>query len=220
MVVQVSKLEIACVEHPLFYPHCFQCAFPSPLSELACPDWLLQLLNKEGEVPLDTDQVIRDKVRGLLRWGGFKPSGRSKPASEFLEKAGAQGSLGSINLAVDLGNAVSLWSGLPISVVDLDSCRLPLRVEVIREKLGYVFNPSGQELDVEGLLCLCDADGPCASPVKDSQRTKTSNQTTHTLCLIWGEKSLSSQVDAAHQWYRTLCQRAECQLGEVDMHRI
>ena len=58
-------------------------------------------------------------VRNLLRHGGFKPSGRSKPASEYLISAVEKGRLGSINAAVDCCNVASLHSGLPISVVDV-----------------------------------------------------------------------------------------------------
>ena len=34
---------------------------------------------------------------------------------------------------------------------------------------------SGQAIDVSGLLCLFDAEGPCANGVKDSQRFKDTN---------------------------------------------
>ena len=206
------NVQLALPEHPLFYPRWFECQFPEPLEKMASPDWLLQMLSKDGEVPVAADQVLRDQVRTMLRWGGFKPSGRSKPASEFLEKASSQGTLGSINLAVDLCNVVSLWSGFPISVLDRDLCKGNLSVDVIKGKQSYVFNPSGQELDLEGLLCLCDEGGPCGSPVKDSQHTKTNPQTRNTFCLIWGEKSASAAVEAAFKWYSNLCQRAGCRL--------
>jgi hypothetical protein len=39
------------------------------------------------------------------------------------------------------------------------------------ERSTYVFNQSGQTIDVAGLLCLFDSDGPCGNAVKDSQRT-------------------------------------------------
>ena len=42
---------------------------------------------------------------------------------------------------------------------------------------SYIFNASGQSMDLSGLLCLFDADGPCANPVKDAQRTKTGPET-------------------------------------------
>ena len=95
----------------------------------------------------------RQAIRSLLRSGGFKPSGRNKPAQEYLLRtATEEGTLPSISNAVDLINLVSLQSGLPISLVSLDrlGVQLSLRVGVPGEK--FVFNRTGQELDVEGLL--------------------------------------------------------------------
>ena len=42
----------------------------------------------------------------------------------------------------------------------------------------------GQEIRIDGLVCLFDAEGPCANAVKDSQRTKTSDATTRTLSAV------------------------------------
>lgn len=43
-------------------------------------------------------------------------------------RASAEGALGSINAAVDACNVVSLHSGLPISVVDLERAKAPLSI--------------------------------------------------------------------------------------------
>jgi DNA/RNA-binding domain of Phe-tRNA-synthetase-like protein len=88
--------------------------------------------------------------------------------------------------AVDAGNAASLLSGLPISVVDLDRCRGPLAVDVPAAGTRFVFNQSGQEIDVGGLLCLFDAEGPCANAVREAQRTKTNAQSRRGLGVGWG----------------------------------
>ena len=109
-----------------------------------------------------------------------------------------------INLAVDLCNVVSLHSGLPISVVDLERAVAPLRVGLAPAGARYVFNASGQVIDIGGLISLFDAEGPCAGPVKDSQRTKTHAGTVETLVLIWGPQSLASQVEATAAWYASL----------------
>ncbi len=143
----------------------------------------------------------------MLRQGGFKPTGRSKPASEYLIKAVAEKKLTSINLCVDVCNIVSLHSGLPISVVDLDRTRKPLRVGVAAPGTSYVFNASGQIIDLGGLLCLFDADGPCANAVKDAQRTKTNEETQRTLSVIWGTKALPGRTEAATGWYRELLEK-------------
>jgi DNA/RNA-binding domain of Phe-tRNA-synthetase-like protein len=109
--------------------------------------------------------------------------------------------------AVDVCNVVSLDSGLPISVVDLERVRPPLRIAVCREKTAYVFNASGQQIDVEGLLCLFDAEGACANAVKDSQRTKTSGETRKTLSVLWGTRALPGRTAEAAVWYRSLLER-------------
>jgi DNA/RNA-binding domain of Phe-tRNA-synthetase-like protein len=153
---------------------------------------------------MQSSDEIRTAVRDLLRHGGFKPTGRSKPASEYLIKAAGQGALSSINVAVDACNAVSLHSGLPISVVDLDRASEPFSVGIAPEATAYVFNPSGQTIDVSGLLCLFDADGPCGNAVKDSQRSKTSPQTRRTLSLIWGTNALPGRAAETETWYQDL----------------
>ena len=61
----------------------------------------------------------------------------------------------------------------------------------------YVFNQSGQEIAVGGLLSLFDAEGPCANAVKDSQRTKTRPETTRTLSVLWSSRELGERLEAA-----------------------
>src|SRR5262245_16860029 len=104
--------------HPLLDLRAFVTSFPRSLGEMPPSPELQALLSADAPVPLRTDDSVREAVRQLLRQGGFKPTGRSKPASEYLIKAVAEHRLGSINLAVDACNVVSLHSGLPISVVD------------------------------------------------------------------------------------------------------
>jgi DNA/RNA-binding domain of Phe-tRNA-synthetase-like protein len=119
-------------------------------------------------------------------------------------RAAGEGSLASINIAVDACNAVSLHSGLPISVVDLDRTSPPLHVSVAPAGVSYVFNQAGQTIDVGGLLCLFDANGPCGNAVKDSQRTKTRPETRRTLSLIWGAAELPGRTEVAETWCRQL----------------
>ncbi len=203
--------------HPLLDLRAFLTRFPRPLGEMPSPPALLALLALDAPAPLSSDDAVREAVRALLRHGGFKPTGRSKPASEYLRKAVGEARLGSINLAVDACNVVSLHSGLPISVVDRDRARAPFRVDVAAVGLSYPFNPSGQVLDLGGLLCLFDADGPCANAVKDAQRTKTGPDTRGTLSLVWGTTALPGRAERAAAWYRALLEQAgattECVTG-------
>src|SRR6187399_2457493 len=139
--------------HPLLDLRAFITEFQRPLGETPAPPELFALLAEDAEAPLHSDDSVREAVRALLRHGGFKPTGRSKPASEYLVKAVREGTLSSINLAVDTCNVVSLYSGLPISVVDLDKAAAPFRVGIAQAGSSYVFNASGQIIDVAGLLC-------------------------------------------------------------------
>lgn len=193
--------------HPLLDLHAFITRLPRPLAAMATPAPLASLLAADAVTPFATrrpDDALRKAVRDLLRAGGFKPTGRSKPASEYLANAASEARLGPINPAVDAGNAVSLHSGLPISVVDLDRARPPLRVDVAAAGSAYAFNAAGQIIDVGGLLCLCDAGGPCANAVKDAQRTKTGPETMRTLSLIWGTRAIPGRAAEAAAWYREL----------------
>jgi DNA/RNA-binding domain of Phe-tRNA-synthetase-like protein len=193
--------------HPLLDARAFVTTFPQPLGEMPSPPAVLALLAPGAVAPLRSDDAVRQAVRDLLRHGGFKPTGRSKPAAEYLIKAVEEGRLGSINLAVDVCNAVSLHSGLPVSVVDLDRARPPLRIGLAEAGTSYVFNASGQTIDVGGLLCLFDADGPCANAVKDAQRTKTNEATRRTLTVLWGTNELAGRAEAAEKWYQELLEQ-------------
>ena len=193
--------------HPLLDLRAFVTDFPAPLSELSPRPELEALFSLEAAAPLKSDDVVRRAVRDLLRHGGFKPTGRNKPASEYLIRAVAEQKLASINVAVDVCNAVSLHSGLPISVVDLEKATEPLRVAVSPAGQSYEFNPTGQAIDVSGLICLFDATGPSANAVKDAQRTKTDGTTRRTLTLIWGTNQLPDRAADTESWYRSLLEQ-------------
>jgi DNA/RNA-binding domain of Phe-tRNA-synthetase-like protein len=193
--------------HPSLELIAFTTVFPKPLGETPSPAWLTALLSLDAEAPLKRSEEVRKAVRDLLRHGGYKPTGRGKPASEYLVRAAGAGSLAGINAAVDVCNVVSLHSGLPVSVVDLDRAAPPFRVGIAGEGARYVFNAAGQEIRVEGLLCLQDAGGPCANAVKDAQRTKTHAGTRRTLTLIWGTNAFPGRAAEAAAWYRDLLAR-------------
>src|ERR687884_714148 len=140
--------------HPLLEVAAFTTTFPAPLGEIAASDAIRALLASvdsarsplrghpavDAPAPIRADDAVRAAVRDLLRHGGYKPTGRGKPASEYLVRAASEGALGSINLAVDACNAISLHSGFPISVVDLDRARGPFRIAIAPDGASYVFN--------------------------------------------------------------------------------
>lgn len=190
--------------HPLLDLRAFVTAFPEPVGEKPALASLAALGKLDAPAPLHSDDHVRETVRALLRQGGFKPTGRNKPAAEYLIRAATEGTFPAINVAVDACNVVSLHSGLPISVVDLDRATGPFRVGIAAEGMSYVFNSSGQVIDVAGLPCLFDAGGPCANAVKDAQRTKTHPGTVRTLSLVWGTTALPGRAAATEKWYREI----------------
>jgi DNA/RNA-binding domain of Phe-tRNA-synthetase-like protein len=212
----VSTTRLAVEHHPLLRVAAFSTAFTAPLGEVPTPPSIVDALRLDAAAPLARNEALRAAVRDMLRHGGYKPTGRGKPASEYLVRAASEGALGSINAAVDACNAVSLHSGFPISVVDLDRARGPFHIATAPAGASYVFNASGQEIDLGGLVCVYDADGPCANAVRDSQRTKTNAETRSTLSVIWGCAGFEARLDAAEEWYRALLAEAGATTERVD----
>lgn len=207
---------LALAPHPLLCLRALAVEFATNLGALSVPAEIASALAPTALAPLPKpDDALRGHIRDLLRHGGFKPTGRSKPSSEYLLRAVEEGKWPAINVAVDVGNVVSLHSGIPISVVDLDRVRPPLRVDCAAAGAQFVFNASGQVIDVAGLVGLSDADGPCANAVKDAQRTKTDASTTRALLLLWGHVAVGAQVEAAARWARDLLQGVAGRVDEV-----
>jgi DNA/RNA-binding domain of Phe-tRNA-synthetase-like protein len=176
---------------------CGELPTPAPIAALAVPG---------AAAPLAPTEAVKTAVRDLLRYGGYKPSGRSKPASEYLAAALGRGEFPRINALVDACNVVSVHAGLPISLVDaerLDRGR-PLTVRIAPPGTSYAFNPAGQTIDVGGLICLFDAQGPTGTPVKDAQRTKTHDATRAALVVIWGTVAAPGLAAETTRWYRAL----------------
>ena len=154
--------------------------------------------------------ALKAAVRDLLRFGAYKPTGRGKPASEYLLNAAAEGEFPLVNALVDINNLVSIESLLPVSLVDLDRagaerflCRRG------RDGESYAFNASGQVLGLRDLLLLArlPSDAPCATPVKDSQATKTHPETARVLGVIYAPAELSREADAAAERMANLLTR-------------
>jgi DNA/RNA-binding domain of Phe-tRNA-synthetase-like protein len=168
----------------------------------------------------------RQAVRRLLRRGGFKPSGRNKPAQEYLLRAaGADGQWPTILNVVDVLNVVSLESGLPISLVALNRLQLPLVIRYGRPEEAYVFNAAGQELKLAGLFCICQTvDGatqPVGSPVKDSLLAKVTPEDDRVLACIFAPRSAVTAQQLAF-WTNELAAGIEqwCSPENVATERI
>ncbi len=210
---------IQVLPHPTLDTSVFESVFSVPLDSVGVPGTVRGFLREDAVAPLRSDENVRKLVRDLLRHGGYKPTGRGKPASEYLLGALSDGSFPSINAAVDACNAVSLHSGLPISVIDLDRATAPFSIAIAPAGTSYAFNPAGQTIEVGGLLCLFDASGPCANAVKDAQRTKTSGDTRRTLSVVWGTSALPGRTAAATRWYRHLLEECGARTSDVPLER-
>lgn len=137
--------------------------------------------------------AVKEAVRAMLRAGGFKPAGRQKPASEYLAQAAREGRFPAINGPVDCNNLLSLETGLPISLLDADELAGGARIRVCGEGESYVFNASGQEMDLAGLFCACSPSGdPLGNPVKDSMRGKLKDGTRRLAGFIYAPLGLYS----------------------------
>jgi DNA/RNA-binding domain of Phe-tRNA-synthetase-like protein len=121
-------------------------------------------------------------VREMLRFGKYKPTGRSKPASEYLLRSAQQNTFPRINAAVDICNFISLKYMVPVSLWDMDLSETSQYVfRHGKPNESYIFNSGGQEIVLEDLICgfgIIDGNEvPMVNPVKDSLRTKTTTET-------------------------------------------
>ncbi|MCA9190772.1 MAG: hypothetical protein KDB03_03380 [Planctomycetales bacterium] len=209
--------------HPLLRVHVFETVFPQPMEFCEIPAHIQASISggQAGQVPgtplFSIDDDHRKYIRDMLRAGGFKPSGRSKPACEYLERAVADGILASINLAVDMCNVVSLFSGFPISVVDADLTCGELSIRQATSGESYVFNSVGQTIELSGLVCLYDQMGACANAVKDCQRTKTNSGTLRTISVIWSAHALEEKSRQAADWYASMLADLGCELNWIEV---
>lgn len=215
-----TSLVISVREHPLLRIAPFITRFPAPLGEMETPGEILDLLRLDAAPPFTRDEAVRRAVRDLLRYGGHRPSGIGKPASEYLIRAVEEDSLRSINVAVDICNAVSLHSGFPVGVVDRELARPPYRIEIAPQGSRYVFNPSGQEMSLGGLICLYDEEGPCINPVRDAQRTKTRDETVETLTVVWAPVALENRLRDVEDWYRGMLADVGAETESVEVEVV
>ena len=69
--------------HPDLDARVFVTKFPQPLGQLGAVDSVLRWLVIDADAPISPPEDTKSVVRDLLRHGGYKPTGRGKPASEY-----------------------------------------------------------------------------------------------------------------------------------------
>jgi len=117
------------------------------------------------------------RARELYRRFGLDPT-RVRPSSEALLRRLKKGEpLPRINSLVDVANALSVQLQVPVGLYDLDKVKgdeLVIRLGGKRE--GYT-GIGKERVNVEGRICVADAEGPCGNPSADSARTMITTET-------------------------------------------
>ncbi len=175
--------------------------YPKGFDEL-----LSELLERRTAVLSPDEEARRLAARDILRNGGYKPTGRGKPASEYLIRAAATTEnyrFPRINAAVDVCNYLSLKHVIPISLWDVDLAgtdHFVFRLGHAGEQ--FVFNEGGQSIDLEDLLVGCrvreddvPTEEPIVNPVKDSLLTKTTVSTKRIASCIYAPANAVSRLD-------------------------
>ncbi len=111
------------------------------------------------------------RARELYRRYGIDPT-RMRPSSEALLRRMRKGEpMPRINSLVDVANAMSVQLQVPVGLYDLG--KVAGEELVIRLGLkGESYEGIGKErVNVEGRICVADAEGACGNPTADSART-------------------------------------------------
>ncbi|MDG5767577.1 phenylalanine--tRNA ligase beta subunit-related protein [Balneolales bacterium ANBcel1] len=148
------------------------------------------LLAQRVEAITDHDDRFRKACRDMMRIGAYKPTGRGKPASEYLLRTAGEGHFPRINLAADINNYISLKFLVPISLWDRD--RIEAESWLFRpgsDGEQFIFNPSGQAIGlkdlVTGYAISKKQQEPIVTPVKDCQKTKTDPSTRNIAAAVY-----------------------------------
>ncbi len=183
-----------------------------------------QLINTRANNPLtEQEETFRLECRNMLRNGSYKPTGRGKPANEYLLKAALDSKFPKVNSLVDINNFISLKYSVPVSVWDTDLAntssyefRLGLEME------NYIFNAASQTISLKDLIVGCtlnetDGSRPIISPIKDSLQTKLQAQSTNIMGIIYYPLKAGSLLhleSVAEEFLSWLQQLTEDQNGQ------
>jgi len=183
-------------------------------------------------------EARKKAVRDMLRNGNYKPAGRAKPSSEYLLQAAIDGDFPMVSFFVDAVNLASLRYLYPMSIFDSDKAGMCLLVRLGAPNEEYIFNTSGQIIDLEDLLCICALDPhielfkekaiekdmisgtlndrvicgvrgvPIANPVRDSMATKLFEGAHNAAVVIYAPRNDEKDLEAAAHDVAELCGQA------------
>ncbi|MFL5385780.1 MAG: B3/4 domain-containing protein [Longimicrobiaceae bacterium] len=124
-------------------------------------------------------------TRELYRRLGKDPSRYRGSPEALLRRARSGKELYRIHNVVDVINLVSLRTLLPIGLYDAAKLRPPLVLR--RGAPGEAYDGIGKEqLNLDGLPVLADAEGPFGSPTSDSRRTMVTEATSEVFAVVFG----------------------------------
>ena len=182
-------------------------------------DELIQL--RKSHPLTEKEEKIREECRNMLRNGKYKPTGRRKPASEYLLRSALENNFPIINNAVDSNNYISLKYLIPISVWDIDLAQSNHFIfRLGNESENYIFNHTGQVIELHDLITgfskYDDIEMPIVTPIKDSLKTKIQRTSTHIASALYFPTSVFSekeQLDITKEFLDILLFTSESAIG-------
>jgi DNA/RNA-binding domain of Phe-tRNA-synthetase-like protein len=124
-------------------------------------------------------------TREMYRRLGKDPSRYRGSPEALLRRSRAGKELYRIHNVVDVINLVSLRTLLPIGLYDAAKLRPPLVLR--RGAPGEAYDGIGKEqLNLDGLPVLADAEGPFGSPTSDSRRTMVTDPSGDVFAVVFG----------------------------------
>jgi DNA/RNA-binding domain of Phe-tRNA-synthetase-like protein len=124
-------------------------------------------------------------TREMYRRLGKEPSRYRGSPEALLRRTRAGKELYRIHNVVDVVNLVSLRTYLPIGLYDAAKVRPPVTLR--RGAPGEAYDGIGKEqLNLDGLPVLADAEGPFGSPTSDSLRTRVTEETREVVAVVFG----------------------------------
>lgn len=146
-------------------------------------------------------------TRELYRRLGKDPSRYRGSPEALLRRSRAGKELYRIHNVVDVINLVSLRTLMPIGLYDVARLRPPVTLR--RGAAGEAYDGIGKEqLNLEALPVLADAEGPFGSPTSDSRRTSVTAGTGEVIAVIFGVTSrgdLQRAMEMLSSLLRTHC---------------
>lgn len=148
----------------------------------------------QEELTLSLEGQSLTDLTGIAEWRkvfktiGSDPS-RYRPSSEALYRRVKKGdALPAIHSAADINNYFSLKYEIPIGIYDLDQIAGPIEIR-IGQAADHYQGLNGREMNMSEKLLSSDAQGPFGSPIVDSRRTMTTDQTKNALQVVYFKPS-------------------------------